>query len=88
MAEPTVLLKIVGTDLVLRMLEDRFPLTSLNIVSVPQALRAISHDMSGSAAFETADGQRYTALSVQRHCTVATTAVLIPRLTGLLRKNC
>lgn len=67
MAEPTVLLKIVSTDLVLRMLEDRFPLTSLSIVSVPQALRAISHDMSGSAAFETADGQRYTALSVQRH---------------------
>ena len=67
MAEPTVLLKIVSTDLVLRMLEDRFPLTSLNIVSVPQALRAISHDMSGSAAFETTDGQRYTALSVQRH---------------------
>ena len=67
MAEPTVLLKIVSTDLVLRMLEDRFPVTSLELASVPQALRTISHDLTGTAAFETTDGQRYTALSVQRH---------------------
>ena len=67
MAEPTVLLKIVSTDLVLRMLEDRFPVTSLELASVPQALRTISHNLTGTAAFETTDGQRYTALSVQRH---------------------
>ena len=67
MAEPTVLLKIISTDLVLRMLEDRFPVTSLELASVPQALRTISHDLTGTAAFETTDGQRYTALSVQRH---------------------
>lgn len=67
MAEPTVLLKIASTDLVLRMLEDRFPVTSLDIVSVPAALRAISHDLTGTATFQTTDGQYYTALSVQRH---------------------
>ena len=67
MAEPTVLLKIVSTDLVLRMLEDRFPVTSLELASVPQALRTISHNLTGTAAFETTDGQRYTALSLQRH---------------------
>ena len=67
MAEPTVLLKIVSTDLVLRMLEDRFPVTSLELASVPQALRTISHNLTGTAAFETTDGQRYTALSVQKH---------------------
>ena len=67
MAEPTVLLKIISTDLVLRMLEDRFPVTSLELASVPQALRTISHDLTGTAAFETTDGQRYTALSVQKH---------------------
>lgn len=67
MAEPTVLLKVASTDLVLRMLEDRFPVTSLDIASVPQALRAISHDLTGKATFETTNGQRYTALSVQRH---------------------
>ena len=67
MAEPTVLLKIISTDLVLRMLEDRFPVTSLELASVPQALRTISHNLTGTAAFETTDGQRYTALSVQRH---------------------
>ena len=67
MAEPTVLLKIISTDLVLRMLEDRFPVTSLELASVPQALRTISHNLTGTAAFETTDGQRYTALSVQKH---------------------
>ena len=67
MAEPSVLLKIASTDLVLRMLEDRFPVTSLDIVSVPAALRAISHDLTGTATFQTTDGQYYTALSVQRH---------------------
>ena len=67
MAEPTTLLKIASTDLVLRMLEDRFPVTSLDIVSVPAALRAISHDLTGTATFETTDGKHYTALSVQRH---------------------
>ena len=67
MAEPTVLFKIISTDLVLRMLEDRFPVTSLELASVPQALRTISHDLTGTAAFETTDGQRYTALSVQKH---------------------
>lgn len=35
MAEPTILLKILSTHLVLRMLEDRFPLTSLEIASIP-----------------------------------------------------
>ena len=49
------------------MLEDRFPVTSLDIVSVPAALRAISHDLTGTATFETTDGKYYTALSVQRH---------------------
>ena len=67
MAEPTTLLKIASTDMVLRMLEDRFPVTSLDIVSVPAALRAISHDLTGTATFETTDGKHYTALSVQRH---------------------
>ncbi|MDO5750672.1 MAG: Pup--protein ligase [Rothia sp. (in: high G+C Gram-positive bacteria)] len=67
MAEPTILLKIASTDVVLRMLEDHFPLTSLDLASVPNALRAISHDLSGRATFQTTDGTHYTALSVQRH---------------------
>jgi proteasome accessory factor A len=65
MAEPTVLLKVGATDLILRILEARVPTPALALAREMQAIRDISHDMSGTAAVDLADGRRLTAIEIQ-----------------------
>ena len=68
MAEPTVLLKIASTDLVAAHAGGPLPGHEPGYCVRPGGpLRAISHDLTGTATFETTDGKHYTALSVQRH---------------------
>ncbi|MDO4917641.1 MAG: Pup--protein ligase [Rothia sp. (in: high G+C Gram-positive bacteria)] len=66
MSETTTLLKIGSTDIILRMLEDHFPVENFEIKDAASALRIISHDLTGTASFELADGSHQNALSMQR----------------------
>ncbi|WHS49506.1 Pup--protein ligase [Rothia sp. SD9660Na] len=68
MSQATTLLKLGATDLVLRMLEDYYPLENFEIKDTATALRVISHDLTGTATFPLADGRREAnALTLQRH---------------------
>lgn len=73
MSQATTLLKLGATDLVLRMLEDYYPLENFEIKDTATALRVISHDLTGTATFPLADGREATALTLQRHYQVAAT---------------
>ncbi|WP_346844170.1 Pup--protein ligase [uncultured Rothia sp.] len=66
MSETTTLLKIGTTDIILQMLEDRFPLDDFEIKDTAFALRVISHDLTGRAQFELADGTKKSALDLQK----------------------
>lgn len=67
MSQTTTMLKVGATDLVLRMLEDYYPLADFEIRDAATALRVISHDMTGSARFSLADGSERSAVEMQRH---------------------
>lgn len=67
MAQPTALLKVGATDIVLRMLEDYYPLKNFEIKDTATALRVISHDLTGRQTFLLADGSSNCALEMQRH---------------------
>ncbi|WP_421084082.1 Pup--protein ligase [Rothia nasimurium] len=67
MSQATTLLKLGATDLVLRMLEDFYPLANFEIKDTATALRVISHDLTGTAPFLLADGTETNALTLQRH---------------------
>jgi len=66
MAEPTVMLKMGATDLVLRIMEARAPFPQLALVSEMQAIRDIAHDLTGKATVELTDGRRLTAVELQQ----------------------
>jgi proteasome accessory factor A len=66
MAEPTALLKVGATDLILRLLEARVAMPPLALAREMQAIRDISHDMSGAATVELADGRSLTAVQIQQ----------------------
>lgn len=68
MAEPTTLLKVGATDLLLRILEARLPLPALALANEMQAIRAIAHDVTGRATVELADGRHVTATDIQEAC--------------------
>jgi proteasome accessory factor A len=65
MAEPTALLKVGATDLILRLLEARVAMPPLALAREMQAIRDISHDMSGAATVELADGRSLSAVQIQ-----------------------
>ena len=65
MSEPTTLLKVGATDLVLRMVEAGVPLRDLTLENPMRAIREISHDISGRAQVTLANGRTTTALAVQ-----------------------
>jgi proteasome accessory factor A len=65
MAEPTTLLKVGATDLILRVMEARVPTPPLALAREMQAIRDVSHDLSGTAVVELADGRRLTAVEIQ-----------------------
>lgn len=66
MAEPTTMLKVGATDLVLRMIEAGVPLRDYTLDNPMRAIREISHDISGRATFELANGRTMTAIDLQR----------------------
>lgn len=68
MAEPTTLLKVGATDLLLRILEARLPLPALALANEMQAIRAIAHDVTGRATVELGDGRHVTATDIQEAC--------------------
>ncbi len=66
MAEPTTLLKVGATDLILRLLEARVPMPDLALAREMQAIRDVAHDLTGKATVELADGRHLTAVEVQQ----------------------
>lgn len=66
MAEPTTLLKVGATDLILRLMEARVPLPELTLAREMQAIRDVAHDLTGTATVELSDGRRMTAVEVQQ----------------------
>jgi proteasome accessory factor A len=66
MAEPTTLLKMGSTDLILRLMEARVRMPGLALAREMQAIRDVAHDMGGKANVELADGRHLTAVEVQQ----------------------
>jgi len=66
MAEPTALLKVGATDLVLRIMEARADFPELALVSEMQAIRDVAHDLTGKATVELTDGRHLTAVQIQQ----------------------
>jgi len=66
MAEPTTLLKMGSTDLVLRLMEARVSMPGFELAREMQAIRDVAHDLSGQATVEMADGRHLTAVEVQQ----------------------
>ena len=68
MAEPTTMLKVGSTDLLLRILEARLRLPDIALANEMQAIRTIAHDVTGTATVELADGRHMTAADLQEAC--------------------
>ncbi|MFE5531962.1 Pup--protein ligase [Embleya sp. NPDC056538] len=66
MAEPTTLLKVGSTDLVLRMIEAGIVMRDLTLENPIRAIREVSHDMTGSRKVRLANGREASALDIQR----------------------
>lgn len=66
LAEPTALLKVGATDLILRLMEARVPLPDLALAREMQAIRDIAHHLDGTATVELADGRRITGPQIQQ----------------------
>jgi len=66
MAEPTALLKMGSTDLVLRLMEARVQMPGLALAREMQAIRDVAHDLTGTATVELAEGGRATAVEIQQ----------------------
>lgn len=67
MSETTTLARAGMTDIILRMIEDRQGLDDLELANTGQALRALSHDLTGRTPVELKDGRHITGLELQRH---------------------
>jgi proteasome accessory factor A len=65
MAEPTTLLKVGATDLVLRLVEAGLPMRDIALENPMRAIREISHDMTGSAPVRLATGRTASAVDLQ-----------------------
>jgi len=65
MAEPTTLLKVGATDLVLRMVEAGVVLRDLSLENPIRAIREISHDITGRRTVRLANGREISALDIQ-----------------------
>ncbi len=74
MAEPTTFLKVGSTDLLLRLMEARIQLPELALANEMNAIRAIAHDITGTATVELADGRHMSAADIQEACLEAVTA--------------
>ncbi|MDH4160323.1 MAG: Pup--protein ligase [Actinomycetota bacterium] len=65
MAEPTTLLKMATTDLVLRMVEAGVVLRDLSLENPIRAIREISHDPTGRRTVRLVNGRELSALDIQ-----------------------
>ncbi len=65
MAEPTTLLKVGATDLVLRLVEAGVPMRDIGLENPMRAIREISHDITGRTAVQLTNGRTATAVEVQ-----------------------
>ncbi|XBH22799.1 Pup--protein ligase [Jonesiaceae bacterium BS-20] len=66
MAEPTTLLKVGATDMVLRMIEAGIPMRDLGIENPMRAIREVSHDLTGKAVITLSSGRTITAAQMQQ----------------------
>ncbi|GAA2520810.1 Pup--protein ligase [Rarobacter incanus] len=66
MAEPTTMLKVGATDLVLRLIESGIPMRDFALENPMRAIREISHDITGTAPITLASGKTLTAIDLQR----------------------
>ena len=66
MSQTTTLLKVGSRDLVLRMLEQGFPLRDLALENPIRAIREISHDPTGRRPVRLVSGRTMGALDIQR----------------------
>jgi len=66
MAEPTTLLKVGSTELVLRMVEAGVVMRDLTLENPIRAIREISQDMTGRRAVRLANGREATGLQIQQ----------------------
>ena len=65
MAEPTTMLKVGATDLVLRLVEAGVPMRDLTLENPIRAIREISHDRTGLHPVQLANGRTATAVDIQ-----------------------
>ena len=65
MSETTTMLKVGATDLILRMVEAGVQLRDLALENPIRAIREISHDMTGMAPVQLANGRTATAVDIQ-----------------------
>jgi proteasome accessory factor A len=65
MAEPTTVLKVGATDLVLRMIEAGVVMRDLSLENPIRAIREISHDVTGRRTVRLANGREISALEIQ-----------------------
>ena len=65
LAQPTTLLKVGATDLVLRMIEDGVVLRDLSLENPIRAIREISHDPTGRRLVRLVNGRELSALQIQ-----------------------
>ncbi len=65
MSEPTMLLKVGATDLVLRMIEAGLVMRDLTLENPIRAIREVSHDMTGQRKVRLANGREASALEIQ-----------------------
>ncbi|MFZ0324986.1 MAG: Pup--protein ligase, partial [Actinomycetes bacterium] len=66
LAEPTTLLKVGSTDLVLRMIEAGAVMRDMSMENPIRAIREISHDMTGTQTVKLVNGRELSALEIQR----------------------
>ena len=65
MAEPSTLLKVGSTDLVLRMVEAAVVMRDLTLENPIRAIREVSHDITGRRRVRLANGREASALDIQ-----------------------
>ncbi|MDO4919495.1 Pup--protein ligase [Kocuria sp.] len=73
MSQTTTALKIGTTDVLLRMIEAGQILPDRTLADPATALRLVSHDLTGTAPLELADGSRRSALQLQQEYLEAVT---------------
>src|SRR5471030_2612751 len=66
MAEPTTLLKVGTTDLVLRMIEAGVVMRDLTLDNAIRAIREVSHDVTGRRTVKLANSREASALDIQQ----------------------